>query len=128
LPYCDSSAARAADVINTVKSGFDALGSDMGNICSDLDASVARLDAKVVELDIFCKDPLVLVEVTTFLGKKEFDKLHKFARLGALIAKREGKKNLMLFCTFGVNPRISSMVARLCGKNNIYLLTDNVER
>jgi hypothetical protein len=53
----------------------------------------------MVERDIFCKDPLVLVEVTTFLGKKEFDKLHKYARLGALIAKREGENPQMLFCT-----------------------------
>jgi hypothetical protein len=45
----------------------------------------------MAELDLFCKDPLVLVEVTNFLGKNEFDKLQKIFRLGALIAKREGK-------------------------------------
>jgi hypothetical protein len=85
-------------------------------------------NASMVEIDLLCKDPLVLVEATTFLGKEEFGKLEKFARLGDLIAKREGKTPQMLFCTFGVHPRISSMVVRFCNQNNIDLLTDNVER
>jgi hypothetical protein len=47
-------------------------------------------NASMVEIDLLCKDPLLLVEVTTFLGKEEFGKLENFARLGDLIAKREG--------------------------------------
>jgi hypothetical protein len=37
--------------INAVNSGFEELGGDMGNIHSDLDPSVAGLDAKVTVLD-----------------------------------------------------------------------------
>jgi hypothetical protein len=84
--------------------------------------------ASTVEIDLFCRDPLVIVEATTFLGEQELDKVHKFARLGALIAKREGKFPEMLFCTFGVHPSISSSVAKFCIENNIDLFTDNVER
>ena len=81
-----------------------------------------------VELDQFCNDPLVLVEATTLLGKKGFDKIETFASLGALIAKREYKTPQMLVCTFGVHPCIVNKVVMLCSKNNIDLLTDNVER
>jgi hypothetical protein len=49
--YATAQASKLQAVNNAVKSGFEALGSDMGNIRSDLDASVARLDAKVAVLD-----------------------------------------------------------------------------
>jgi hypothetical protein len=76
-------------------------------------------NASMVELDLFCKDPLVLVEATTFLGTKEFNRLQKGARLGALIEKCEAKNPEMLFCTFGVHPRISNKIVRFCSENNI---------
>jgi hypothetical protein len=53
--YATAQPRKLQAVNNAVKSGFETLGSDMGNIRSDLDASVARLDAKVAVLDIaFC--------------------------------------------------------------------------
>jgi hypothetical protein len=40
-----------------------------------------------VEVDIYCKHPLLIAEATTFLGKREFEKLEKFAKVGALKAR-----------------------------------------
>jgi hypothetical protein len=76
-----------------------------------------------VEVDLYCRSPLVIVEATTFLGRKELGKLEAFARTGDLVSSIEGKRPEMLFCTYAVHRAIRSRVASFCTENSIALIT-----
>jgi hypothetical protein len=77
---------------------------------------------KEFEIDLFCSDPLIMAECTTFLRKNELPKLQKFIGACHYVEKWHGTKPTAMFFVFGMNESIRSDVEALCQKNNIQLV------
>jgi hypothetical protein len=78
-----------------------------------------------VEIDIFCENPLIIGECTTFV--KDIKKVEKFCKVKEFVHK-EFVDNLhkiepiaYLF-TYGIDEKIQENVVSLCNHNNITLV------
>lgn len=74
---------------------------------------------KEVEVDVFCLDPPVLVECTTFLRYDEYEKLVNFWKIKQFLEERFGKSFEAYFVTFGISDEIKEKSYELMEKYNI---------
>ena len=71
------------------------------------------------ELDIFCDNPLLVAECTTYLTSNEFDKVNKLLRVRQFFKNNEC---LLYFITYDIDEEIKNEVDAFCLNNNIKLV------
>ena len=79
-------------------------------------------DMKEFEIDLFCSDPFIIAECTTFLRQSELGKLQKFIRAAQYLEYLYGKKPESIFFIFAMNEGIRGQVEALCKANGVRLV------
>ena len=81
--------------------------------------NIVNQKSKEFELDIYCENPLIIGECTTFLYSDEFDKVKKLTRVREYFGKPEC---LLFYFAYEISPDIEESVKEFCEKENIKLV------
>lgn len=78
---------------------------------------------KEVEIDLFSRQPAILVECTSFQDKKEFAKVRKLKEIRDVLNERYHAKFQAYFMALAIHARIREQVRQYCHQNSIVLIT-----
>jgi len=76
-----------------------------------------------VEIDLFCRDPALLVECTSFLRRQEMGKVERVARIRDLVSERYGTPFKAYFIALAVHARIRPELEAFCRTRDLHLIT-----
>jgi hypothetical protein len=76
-----------------------------------------------VEIDLFSREPAILVECTSFQDKKEFAKVRKLKEIRDVLDERYQAKFQAYFMALAIHAQIREQVRQYCHQNSIVLIT-----
>jgi hypothetical protein len=80
--------------------------------------------SKNFEVDIFCKNPLVVAEVTTFVKDSEISKIHRLTRVVKFLEKKHKMRPKAYLFTLGIDNDIRSEVTQVCHNAGVTIVCD----
>ena len=77
---------------------------------------------KEIEIDIYCIDPLVIAECTSFLKENELEKVRRFVKTKDFVHELVGREPKSYFFCYSIADSILKQVVDLLADANIDLI------
>ncbi|MEM0451275.1 MAG: hypothetical protein QXO17_06890 [Nitrososphaerota archaeon] len=109
----------------TARAFIEVLLDEMGYPDARVDVKHFAVDGKVVDIDAFCEEPLVVGEITNYIGTREQaeSEVEKLRSRVSMVEERYGRRALLVLLLVGSVPEeIGSYLRELAGRNGIRLV------